>query len=220
MINTYKFTPQSAEWLAKRSQNITATEVASLLGLDKYKTPHKVLKEKINPVKLADNAAMRAGRILEPGVFVALKEIGLNCRPADYEKVVMYEDPEVRLSCTLDGIGINKDKGKYIVECKSTKPELFEKWEDQAPINYIIQVQVQLMLTKLDKALLACVSQQFPFSIIVYYIKADKEIHKIIEYNVRKFWTCYEKNVKFKIDKENIAELISSLYKSSELFYG
>jgi len=214
------FYPQSTQWLNERSKNITATEIGALLGIDKYKSPAKILREKLAPTRLADNQWMRAGRLLEPSVFIALNEIGIKSEAAELGNVVMYINEDIRLSCTLDGVGKDADGTNFIVEAKSTNSKAFLNWSECPPLNYIAQAQVQILLTGYSVGLLACLEANFPFPLIVYSVSPNDELTEIIQSQVKKFWTCYETNVTFKVDKE-IKERSEELLRASvEIVYG
>lgn len=200
-MQEFKFKPKSDEWLKKRSNYVTATEVASLIGLDPYKSSNKLLQDKINPTRLPDNPAMKKGRLLEPSVFIALQEIGIDARPADYENVVMLTDDDNQLAATLDG-RLKTDKADYVVECKTTKGELFPKWRINPPLKYLLQVQTQLHVAQLDSAVLACLNSDNILELIVYRVEKLPEVQSIIAQESRRFWNCYKSEESFKVNKD------------------
>lgn len=71
--NLQMFEAGSLQWLEARTKNITATEVSSLFGLNKYKSPRRLLQDKLHPEPVW-SPFIRRGRILEPSVLKAVKE--------------------------------------------------------------------------------------------------------------------------------------------------
>jgi len=212
MIRTFE--PQSQEWLEARTQYITGTEIASVFGLDPWKSWKKMLKDKTIPPQKIDNPAMRAGRLLEPSVFVALNEVGIPAQPAHLSKVVMAIDEVNHISASMDGKMQTKE-GFYIIECKSTKMEKFNDWYTKVPLKYSLQVQVQMLVSGVDKALIACLGGLYPdLPLIVYEIRPDKVLHDIIRSECRRIWNAFEadyKDPKFTIDKKHKEYILKSI---------
>lgn len=205
------FKSGSVEWLHARCQYVTGTDVSSLLGFNKYKSAAKVLKEKIEPPVKIDNAYMRAGRILEPGVLIAVSEIGILTKPAAQDGyVAMCIDEESRLSASLDGIAVIKGK-EYILEAKTTSTDKFEAWETAPPINYLLQVQTQLIVTGTTTAVLACLESNFPFKLIIYKVDSNEKVQELIKSESVRFWKYYAENRKFVVNssiKDKINKII------------
>lgn len=212
-VKTLKFIPGSVEWLDTRTRYITATDVASLFALNPHQSAAKVLESKVTPPQKIDNKFLRAGRLLEPGIFIALQEAGLDVEAADHGKVVMIVDDKHRISCSLDGKVTFADTGfKTIVECKATGKTKFESWADAPPINYLLQVQTQLMLTKRDTGILACLCYEFPFSLIVWQINASDVVQKLIKEEVGRFWDCYKTVIQYKYNKNNQTSIKEAIF--------
>lgn len=208
IIKQYKFKPQSNEWKNKRAEIITATEAASFFALNPYRSAAKVIKSKYEPDIVQDNVYMRAGRILESGVFVALNELGVPAKPADYENVVMYVDETNKIGCTLDGV-MNVKEGKYVVECKTTSEEKFSMWSEQPPLNYLVQTLIQIELAKTDRGLLACMGLKVPeLPIIVYEIEPRPELYQLLIEMV---------NFSFNKHKKQERLVISTVFKEKAL---
>ena len=216
MIRTFK--AGSIEWLDARTHYVTGTEMSCLFGLDSYKSAAKVLKDKITPPTKIDNQYMRAGRLLEPGVFIALTEIGIPTKAAMMDHVVMHTNEEARISASLDGIATIKGKD-YIVEAKTTGESKFEAWEDNPPIGYLVQVQTQLECTNTDTAILACLQSAMPFPLTVWKVSRNKEIGNLIVETAARFWQNYKDECRFVVNKrdklfieENIFTNIKKIY--------
>lgn len=197
-MNKHFFKAQSPEWFELRKKHITGTEVPSLYALNPYLSAVKVMQGKDTPVKLEDNDALRAGRILEPGVVVALTEMGIDVKPAALFGEVCVVTKK-NISVSLDAIATDES---FLVECKTTEKK-FEAWKEGfIPINYLLQCQVQLLCTGLPYALLACMHIHSPFPIVIYKVVENKELQKIIIDTVDRFWDNKSKEEKFKVDQD------------------
>ena len=183
------FEPQSIEWKATRQLYVTATDIASLFGLNANKSFAKFYKGKVQPESIPDNIFMKVGRYLEPAVFEALSEHVIKTQRAHETKVVFVTDECNKLSCSLDGLAKGKNDW-VIVEAKTTISEKkFEVWREVPPIEYLLQTQVQMMLCKKPHAILACLLHPIPMPLIVYKIKANKELQDLIISEVKRFWS-------------------------------
>lgn len=208
------FTPQSQEWLDARTQYITGTEIASVFGLDAWKSWKKMLKDKLLPPEKIDNPAMRAGRLLEPSVFVALNEVGIPAVPAHQTKVVMAIDEESMISASMDGKMSTKE-GFYIIECKSTKMDKFNDWYERVPLKYSLQVQTQMLVSGVDKALIACLGGLYPdLPLIVYEVRPDFKLHDIMRSECKRIWEAFKldyNNPKFTVDKNHKEYILKNI---------
>lgn len=134
------------DWHAIRRQITTATEAASLLGLDSYSTVGKMLENKHSGVFL-DNSYIFLGQQLE-GVVVAAVNKLLNREFTLYEtepdKKTIFADLELKLGATPDA---QEDKSGELLECKTTGPKNYYMWDGIPPLKYLAQLQVQLICT-------------------------------------------------------------------------
>jgi len=213
MKKEYFFQAQSPEWFKVRSKCITGTEVASLFAFNQYKSAVKLQEEKTSGKsdKIDDNVFMRAGRLFESSVLVALDEIGIHCEPAAPHKQVSVFQKGKR-SVSLDAI--NRDQ-KYLVECKTTiSPSKFQKWEDKdLSIPYLLQVHSGLDIIGYDYGYLACLGIFDPFPLQVFKVAHNKELSKIIVDTIDRFWDNISNGEKYKVnqaDKKRVLELLPS----------
>lgn len=216
MIRTFK--AGSVEWLDARTHYVTGTEMQALFGLDKYKSPAKVLKDKITPPVKVDNQYMRAGRLLEPGVFIALTEIGIPTRAAMMDHVVMHTDEVARISASLDGIATIKGK-EYIVEAKTTGASKFEAWDTAPPIGYLVQVQTQLLCTNNETAILACLQSEMPFPLTVWKVSRNTEIGNLIVETATRFWQNYKDECRFVVNKQHKLRIEEIIFDNIKKIY-
>ena len=149
------------EWLALRERNIGASEAAALLGVHDYLTPFELYARKSGLVTadVADNSAMRRGRLLEPVALQMLKEERpeWNVDPNPMPGGVYFQDTELRLAATPDALVVAPDRGRGVAQVKSVEARAFaDKWqrddEVQPPIWIAIQVLVEAFLSGADWA--------------------------------------------------------------------
>lgn len=219
MTQIHRFKNGSSEWLDLRTKYVTGTEVASLFGFNPNLSSARVLKDKISPPVRIDNQWMRAGRLLEPAVFIALNEIGIPAvAAAPTGEVVFITHDESRIGASMDG-KLNSDQGFFIVEAKTTKRDKFVTWVENPPLNYVLQVQTQMLVAGVEQSLLACLCYELPFPLIVYQIKANKDIQQLITHNVTRFWDCYKEDIKFEVNKDDKEQVKSLIYQDVESIF-
>ncbi len=138
------------DWLALRKQDVTASEVAALFGLNPYKTALQMYAEKTGASKgQGDNPAMRRGRILEPGCIVALQELKPDWHIVKADEYL--RDPALRIGATPDYYRTSPDyvgpcAPIEIIECKTVAPEKWAEWASEVPLAYQLQVVTQCKL--------------------------------------------------------------------------
>lgn len=217
-MKKYFFKAQSPDWFTIRSTCVTGTEVASLFAFNPYKSAVKLQEEKTSGIreKIEDNVYMRAGRLFESSVLVALEEVGVICEPAAPHKEVCVLK-KGKNSVSLDAVD---PKGKYLVECKTTiSPTKFDKWESgDISIPYLLQVHAGLGICGYDYGYLACLGIFDPFPLKVYKVNACKEITKILVDTTNRFWDNISKEEKFKINQDDKKKLLQLLVKSVERY--
>lgn len=90
----------SSEWLELRKKSITATDIATIMGVNPYKTPYQLWQEKLGLKESdAENDAMRRGKSLEP---IALESFCILKRQ-DYKSAVVVDDVYTWAMASLDG---------------------------------------------------------------------------------------------------------------------
>jgi len=93
----------SDEWLAKRKQYVTASDVAVLLGENPYQKPESLIEQKLRGDELPDNASMWWGRFMQrPLIDATSIALGLTL----HERESMFVRGDLGVSCTLDGVAV------------------------------------------------------------------------------------------------------------------
>lgn len=141
----------TADWLRWRKQDVTASAVAALFDIHPY-ISRQQLAERMRGTSDAgtstppDNSSMRRGRILEPGVAVAVQEEKPHwtlARATTYHRL-----PQHRLGATPDYFIESRgpgEMGRGVLEIKTTSPQRWEEWHATPPLAYVLQTLVQLM---------------------------------------------------------------------------
>ena len=132
---------RSQEWLDLRDEMITASDIASAIGDNRYESVDAFIKKKVLKTKWAGNAATAHGTLLEPMVRDLYDartgrkshEIGL-VRHREHHWLGASPD-----GVTEDGLLIE-------IKCPLTR-----KIEPKVPKHYLPQVQLQLEITDLEE---------------------------------------------------------------------
>lgn len=143
------------EWLKSRS-GIGGSDASAVLGLNPYKSNVDLFMEKtnqVNPDDISEKPYVKYGHASEP----LLRELFALDFP-EY-KVLYYENNMIRNEkypwshASLDGELIDQDGRKGILEIKTTnilQSMQREKWKEQIPDNYYIQILHYLMVTEYE----------------------------------------------------------------------
>lgn len=143
-------------WFKIRSEYVTASEVASLVGHNSWTSAAQIKKAKLEGSTFNGNAATKLGQILEP-IVVQLTNTALKT------EFVLYETlEEGKAFFTKGWLGATPDAcsadGSTLLECKTTKPANYVKYALFPPLNYLLQLQCQLYCTGLDVGQLSIMS--------------------------------------------------------------
>ncbi len=204
------FTDQK-DWLKFRKNYVMASELASIMGLNKHQTANQLLLEKGTTQNKQDPLLAihsRRGKILEDAVASALRlDLGWDVVKNGMD---IYYDDVLGLAATPDAFKLNKEGVKEaVVELKTSGNTSFNKfWRKKQPyLNYILQTYAQMLTTELDTGYLACmtttevdaqsVRKQIPsyyssnsvvnISVALFKIKMSEKLTKHITDQVKKF---------------------------------
>ena len=173
------------EWIKWRRTKICASECSSILGVNPWKSIHKLYEEKVFDFEQEENENMRRGKEMEPKALEAFEN--------DYNytmfPMVVERDELNWMAASLDGMSI--DQSQFVeIKCGRKSFEQVEMGEI-APY-YISQIQHQLAVTGLQKCFYYCFNGRHGIC---------KEIHRDQEYidnpiaKESEFWDCL-KNLK------------------------
>jgi predicted phage-related endonuclease len=180
------------EWLRWRTQDVTASDIGALAGVDEYRTALRVYLEKTGQlVGNPDNEAMRRGRWLEPAVLKAVADTNpeWEVKPAH----VYLRDSELRIGATPDSFAIDprRPMGVGNLQLKVVARPVFERdWCDgQVPLKYQLQTLTEAMLAEAEWcAVAALVIDTFTAELVVREIPRHPAAEDRIRGMVAAFW--------------------------------
>lgn len=198
------------EWLGWRDEVLTASDVAAIAGVDPYKTAYRVYVEKMTHEASEESPIMRRGRMFEHAAYSYLQEDHPHwewIRPQAF-----YADVDLKLGATPDALAKSHDRGLINVQIKTVSAPVFESWNDEPPIGYVMQTVTENMLTQADEGILAVmVVSTFGAEMHEYAVPRHEGAERKIGALARDFWH----NVKagllpppdYRMDSETIAKL-------------
>ena len=195
MNSTLEMTHQ--EWLEDRRKGIGGSDVATVLGLNKYKSVYQLWLEKTDQIEVtsAQSEAAYWGNTLEEVVAEEFskrtgKKVRRRNRVFEHSKY-----PFLRANIDRDIVGENA-----VLECKTANQFLANEWDDdEIPIQYICQVQHYMNVLNLDYVYIAVLigGQKF----IWKKMERDQELIDMITEKLVAFWTeNVEKGIEPAID--------------------
>ncbi len=198
-------------WHLLRSNCITASEAAVLIGQNPYSSPGKLKKDG----GFTGNAYTLIGQVMEPVVVdVTNRVLGTSFKL--YETV---NNGKVFYVKGLLGATPDATDGTMLQECKSTKPDTYLKYKEAPPYQYLVQLQVQLWCTDIKEGYLAImstdlsqVSPNIIWPIVIYKVLRSDRLCEIIQQEAARF---YEAPDKFRVNspiKKEATELLSKCY--------
>lgn len=192
-----KFNSES-EWLAAKVQDVTSTEVASLFGLNPYKSRRRLWHEKRGDIEpdFVDSPFAKWGRRLQVPVARGIcEDEGWVCQDLS---LYYARDPALRMGASFDIKAITPD-GAIMLEIKVAEQFSEEQgWtKDAAPLPYEFQLQTQLHLAmKEDTTIKAgCIGTLGKRqSTRLYHRAYDASVGAMIEEETASFWKSIETN--------------------------
>lgn len=185
--------PSRDEWLKGRGHTIGGSDASAIVGMNPYKTNEQLWLEKtgqVVPEDISDKPYVKYGQEAEP----LLRELFKLDHP-QYE--VFYEENNLFLNdhypwghYSADGWLVEKNTGrKGILEIKTTEilqSMQKEKWREQIPNNYYIQVLHGLLIMEADfvivKAQLKTVFDGVPYLQTKHYTINRFEVEDDLRY--------------------------------------
>jgi putative phage-type endonuclease len=201
-------------WIARRKRDITASEVAALFGKHPYKSALDLYMDKtgLNGQNTTDDTVLRRGRILEPAVAEAVKEIRPQWQIT--RSICYFSKPELRIGGTPDWFVMDQEENTCrILETKTASPDIFEQqWNGTPPLAWILQTLVQMMVSDLDHASIACLVTSFDFPVHIYDVERHKDAENAILEKVSEFWDMVKRGTPPDPDFTKDGASISKLY--------
>jgi putative phage-type endonuclease len=139
-----------ADVTKNRNKFIGGSDVAAILGLNRYKTAYEVWEEKKHNIKTFEgNQATEWGKKLEPVIIAHFEQVN-NVKVFDNNARYISKEHEF-LGCHPDGIcTINNEN--VLIEVKTVSTDAYKFWGNSLPMEYYCQVQHNMYVLGLKKA--------------------------------------------------------------------
>ena len=173
------------EWLKWRTKGIGGSDVSVIAGINPYKSIYELWQEKTGQIELkeTENDFTHFGSVLEPVVKREFMErTGLKVRA---KNALMQSSAYPFMLADVDGVV--KENGKMcIFEAKTAIEYKRSAWEEEVPMEYLLQVQHYMAVTETEKAYVAALVGGSGFYYHIVH-RDDGMMEKIIEME-REFW--------------------------------
>ncbi len=172
----------------KRQTTLGASDIATILGANPWKTPADLWLEKTGRVEAPDvGEAAEIGDALEAGIR-PLAERRLNARLVKPTGTFVHENGI--MSANVDLMVGKAQRGSPIVEIKTTGKA--EEWADeQIPTRVLLQVCAQMCCSGSVEVHIAALLARFGLSLEMRHVEADNDIRSlmgIIEERAVEWW--------------------------------
>lgn len=184
LANTAKMSRE--EWLAKRLKGIGGSEAATCANLNPYQTQFGLYLEKRGEIRGFDgNERTHWGNKLEDLIAAEFKE--RNNIWVQRKNFILQHDKHDFMIGNIDREIFDKDRGRGVLEVKNNGHYAGKAWEgDQAPVNYILQMQHYLAITGYEFGYYAVLIDGGRYHQIE--ILADPELQEMLIEQEAKFW--------------------------------
>ena len=219
MIETRRITSRE-EWLQWRSQDVTASDVAPVLGLHPTRTAMRVWAEKTGLISP------------EPQTEFLEYRLALEAAAIDWLKMkrpqwtikrggVYVRDPDLRLGATPDATAIDPDRpGFGLIECKSVVRHVYERdWQQhdgiaEAPIFHQLQALTGAMLTGASWAMIVALilDNAGTGGLALAPMDRHEGAERRIRDGVARFWALAEAGQSPPISYERDADVLAALF--------
>lgn len=208
-------------FLADRRRGIGGSDVAAVLGLDPYKTPYQLWRDKLGLEDGAANkAALRRGNFLEAALLARYAEV---VQPASFEPGVPHQADDGWRRGNQDARAVMNDGTRRVVEAKTVTRHVFRNewgtpWTDEVPDRALCQ---GLWYGNLDNAdvidFAVCVVPDDPDQVLgltaaevlqvaefhVFQASRNSDLEQAIVERAHKFW---HENVLTRVPPEPVDE--------------
>lgn len=215
-----------ASWLAMRSRDITASDIASICGVG-YRSALAVWAEKLGHTPpQADSPILQRGRWLEPAIWAAVQD-----RNPSWElraAKVYLRSPSLRVGATPDALAVDPDrKGLVLIQGKVVaRPTFIADWlggdkdrgAPEVPLGYQLQTLTEAMLAEarfqieIYPVLAALVIGDFTAELHVIPVQRHAEAEQKVLVTVRDFWTMIAEGRQPALDPTRDHDVVRKLY--------
>lgn len=177
------------DWVKSRSLGIGGSEIASILGLDPYRSPYSVWMDKTSgQSKSVENAYTRSGQKLEKVVVeYFVEETGFAIEPQndqDFHHICHKEYDYMRGS--RDRVYVKPNGERCILECKTTQSNVDK---NDLPMTWFCQLQWYMGLYGVRIGAIAWLERGIRFD--YKEIEFDEVFFNYLVSSVKMFWENY-----------------------------
>jgi predicted phage-related endonuclease len=224
MERTVHIVKLRSEWLERRKLNVNASECAALFHSHPYITALELWNYHTGNLDRpdVDSFAMRRGRILEPAVAAALREehpewvIEAAGEYIELKDIALGATPDFYAWPSMDHAIQQKDR--FLIQAKTVLQEVYEaEWTPAPPAHYLIQIQTEMLVTGVNKLVLApMVLDGREFPVHEWTFQADEEFQQQILTNVRRFWAHVDRGLEPKVKAGQDADTLFRMFPMGE----
>jgi putative phage-type endonuclease len=212
--NVISLQDKSEEWLLNRKKGIGGSDVAAILGVSKYKTPHDLYTEKKNnTVQHITNEAIEKGNRMEAPLIDLFFAKYKNYQKINTKDISLTSKKYDFMKASLDSAFIDEVGHKCVLETKTTtiqNAKMRKEWGyyDDYKEEYIELIPQQYYCQALHYLIVTGFQKVIVYAHIDYAYKDDSEVLtrvvnredvlSDIEYIIqkeKKFWDDFENNI-------------------------
>lgn len=213
IMSCVQTTEDREAWLKLRNSGIGGSDIASIMGLNPWKSAYALYCEKaglVEPEDLSDNEYVYWGNVHEPAIAKRFCE--LTGKKVKRWGTVAREDYPWMLA-DFDRLIVGEDVG---LECKTASAYKKEEWEgDNLPDSYYCQIQWYMAVSGFKEWWIACLlgGNHFEYKLVP---RNDIFIEDMVT-QAEKFWDCVQAKVPPAVDgSESTSETLKKIYPESQ----
>lgn len=200
----------------KRNEDVTASDIAAVVGLHPYKTLGQLHAEKsgldvgsVDP----ESVVIRRGKALERVVADEVAKAHPNWKISKANEYLRM--PKLRLGAHPDFYVTDENGSFGVLQTKTVASSVFRRnWSEDTPPFWIsLQTATEMMLADADFGVIAAlVIGDFTFDLMTYDVPRHAAAEKRIRDAAEKFWQHVATGVQPAIDYERDGPLLSVLF--------
>lgn len=185
-----------SDWLRFRQKGIGGSDIASVCGINNWKSALALWHEKTEKIKddEKENLPAELGTFLEPfmkGKFEKWieKDEGYKVSVRNMPYIFQHCTNDIALA-NLDGLFSHPKSGTCITEYKTTSEYFYKQWQDDnLPDIYYLQVQWYLYVTDLEYCYLSFLIGNRKFDVLI--IERNQEVIDELVEKADYFWKTF-----------------------------
>ena len=181
----------NAQWVEARKSGIGGSDVASIMGLNKYSSPLEVWMEKTGRAEtpdISDKPPVYWGVILEDVVADEFKRRHTDLQ-VKKKNAMLISRSRPWAFANLDRWVLDSNGNHGVLEIKTADKMMTSDWQDGVPAYYLTQVTHYLSITGLQYAWVAVLIGGNDYR--EFKIERDEEDIQAVDNAVDRFWNDY-----------------------------